>query len=357
MRFAIDFTPHRWSTVDDAFETTQRVVDRAVAAEAAGFDAVWVSEDPDAWDAAAMLAAIGARTTRIGLTTGVVNPFYRHPAQIASMIATLDRLSGGRFRLGIGRGQPEWYGRALGIDVDQPLARLRQTISLLRQWEQPGWSASADGPLVINDWVRSFGPLSAHVPVLIAAAGPRAIALAGELADGVIFNDLTAVPVMAATIAAARAAATAAGRDPSALKFIARPVITVTSDPEPLLQRMKERLAIVNTLPGMDRLIRVPGFDVDAIMAEVRRVMRTDEVLAGGGGFPELRAAADYPAVHRIIPTELVDELAMIGPVARIAEKLQYLAQLGIDEVVLRRADLPVAGEWATFLQQWRRNG
>ncbi|MCC6704409.1 MAG: LLM class flavin-dependent oxidoreductase, partial [Thermomicrobiales bacterium] len=113
MRISIEVTPHRWSPPAPGEETTRRVLDAIVAAEAAGFDRVWASEDPDSWDAIAILSAAATVTTRIGLSTGVINPLYRHPALIAASIATLDRLSGGRAVLGFGRGQTEWYERSL----------------------------------------------------------------------------------------------------------------------------------------------------------------------------------------------------------------------------------------------------
>ncbi|CAN5711926.1 LLM class flavin-dependent oxidoreductase [soil metagenome] len=354
MRFSIDLTPYRWSGAESAIETAHRTVEFAVKAEAAGFDSVWLSEDPDNWDAMAMLGAIAVRTERIGLVTGVVNPFYRHPAQIASSVSTLDRLSGGRFRLGLGRGQTEWYGRALGIDADRPVARLEEALELLRQWWGSGHRASSDGPLAVTDWVRSFGPLSEHVPILLAAAGPKAIELAGRLADGVIFNDLTAVQAIASTIGSTRSSAKQSGRDPDALYYVARPVLVATDDPEPVIQRLKERLALINTLPGMDRLIAVPGFDTQTIMSEVREVMRTESVLANGGGFSELRAAANFDAAREIIPTELVNQLAMVGSVADISKKLHYLGKLGVTEVVLGRTDLPPSKDWLEFLSLWR---
>ncbi|MGH2548067.1 MAG: LLM class flavin-dependent oxidoreductase [Thermomicrobiales bacterium] len=354
MRFSIDLTPYRWSGAASATETAHRTVEFAVKAEAAGFDAVWLSEDPDSWDAMAMLGAIAARTERIGLATGVVNPFYRHPAQIASSVSTLDRLSGGRFRLGLGRGQTEWYGRALGIDVDHPVNRLEETIELLRQWWGNDHRATSSGPLNVHDWVRSFGPLSGQVPILLAAAGPRAIDLAGRMADGVIFNDFTAASVIGSTIVTTRTVAEQSGRAPDTLDYVARPVLAVTENTEPVLDRLKDRLALINTLPGMDRLIAVPGFDVPGIMADVRSVMRTEEVLAIGGGFAELRAAANFDAARQIIPTELVDELAMVGSVAQIAKKLEYLGKLGVSEVVFRRTDLAPSQEWVDFLSKWR---
>ena len=92
------------------------------AADRAGIDSLWLLEDPDGWDAFAVLGAIARQTENLRLGTGVVNPYYRHPAQIAASVTTLDWLSGGRAFLGIGRGQTEWYERAIQLDGDQPEA-------------------------------------------------------------------------------------------------------------------------------------------------------------------------------------------------------------------------------------------
>jgi alkanesulfonate monooxygenase SsuD/methylene tetrahydromethanopterin reductase-like flavin-dependent oxidoreductase (luciferase family) len=180
MRFAIEVTPHRWTEPGTEPETTRRVLDAIVAAEEAGFDAVWASEDPDSWDAIAILGAAAARTERIGLATGVVNPLYRHPALMAASISTLDRLSGGRVTLGLGRGQTEWYERSLGIPADKPVGRIEEAIELLRQWWAPPHKASSDGPIGVSGWERQFGPLQPHLPILLAAAGPRALDIAGR---------------------------------------------------------------------------------------------------------------------------------------------------------------------------------
>src|SRR5262245_57842308 len=104
----------------------QQSVDRTLRtirlADDAGFDSLWLTEDPDGWDAFAVLGAFARETHHIRLGTGVTNPYQRHPNLIAASVSTIDRLSNGRAFLGLGRGQPEWYRTALGMDVRSPLA-------------------------------------------------------------------------------------------------------------------------------------------------------------------------------------------------------------------------------------------
>jgi alkanesulfonate monooxygenase SsuD/methylene tetrahydromethanopterin reductase-like flavin-dependent oxidoreductase (luciferase family) len=354
MRIAIEVTPHRWSPPAPGMETTRRVLDAIVAAEQAGFDAVWASEDPDSWDAIAILSAAAVQTERISLCTGVVNPIYRHPALMAASISTLDRLSGGRAMLGLGRGQTEWYEHSLGIPANNPVGRLEEAIELLRQWWSPPHTASSDGPIGVSDWERQFGPLQPHLPILLAAAGPKAIQVAARLADGVIFNELTSIQVMTRIIADVRAAAVAAGRDPDSLRFVARPGLVVTNDPAPAIARKKRGIALINTLPGMDRLLLTDGFDVEGIIDAARRAMKTEEIVKAGGAFAELRREGDLATACAAIPDDFVSELAMIGPIEHVRSRLDRLREIGISEIVIMRPDLPELATWPEFVSALR---
>jgi len=354
MRISIEVTPHRWSPPAPGEETTRRTLDAIVAAEAAGFDRVWASEDPDSWDAIAILSAAATVTSRIGLATGVVNPLYRHPALIAASIGTLDRLSGGRAVLGLGRGQTEWYQRSLGIAADRPVERIEEAIGLLRQWWASPHRASSDGPIGVDDWERQFGPLQTPSPILLAAAGPRAVALAGRMADGVICNELTSTHAMTRIIADARRAAEEAGRDPGTLQFVARPGLVVTDDPAAAIARKKRGIALINTLPGMDRLLETPEFDVSGILNAARAAMKTDEILAEGGAFAEMRREGDLEAALAAIPDDFVRHLAAIGPIAEVRARLDRLREIGVTEVVAMRTDLPDPAGWPALIAALR---
>src|SRR5690606_16666557 len=164
---------------------------------------------------------------------------------------------------------------------------------LLRQWWRPPGRASSTGHFHVRDWARAIGPVQSHVPIYLAALGPQALRVAAERADGLLVADFASVPYLRRLIPRVRAQVAAAGRDPADFRFYVRTGIVVTDDPEPVLEWRKNQMALVNTLPGMARQTEVPGFDVSAIMARVREVMRTEEVLAGGGAFIDIRRVAD----------------------------------------------------------------
>jgi 5,10-methylenetetrahydromethanopterin reductase len=334
LKFCVEFSQQLLASGDPA--APGRLLDVARDANEAGVDSIWVSEDPEGWDAFAVLTAMALVTNQARLGTGVTNPYHRHPNLIAASVATLDQFSGGRAFLGLGRGQTEWYQRALGIPTGRPLDVLEETIDLLEQWWSDDHRASSSGHFGVKDWERTVAPLH-RPPIYLAAVGPKALALAGRRADGVLFNELASPTYLREAIPQVKAAARDAGRDSEGLSFFARTGIFITDDPEPELLRRKATVTMIHALPGMDRLIATPDFDIPRIMTEVRRVMKTDEVLERGGGFPELRRNGDLEAARRLVPTALMTQLAVVGPLEQVRERLRELAEIGVTHVFVDR--------------------
>jgi 5,10-methylenetetrahydromethanopterin reductase len=353
MHFTLDLSHHVWARDREGRAPRQTLL-VAQAADAAGIDAIWASEDPEGWDAFAVLSAIAAVTEGADLGTSVTSPYPRHPNLLAASVATLDRLSGGRAVLGLGRGQVEWHRDALGSDIGDPLAVLEETVALLRQWWQAphrAWSPD-QAHFRVRGWERVIHPRQDHVPVYLAAAGPRALDLAGAICDGAIFNAQTSSDFLRQAIPRVRAAAMAAGRDPAELAFVLRTTTTVVADSaveRKALDRGKNLLALVSTLPGMDRLVETEGFDVPALLDEVRVTMRTRETLAAGGGFPALRRDGDLAAARAQIPDDLVRHLGVIGSLPVVRQRLRALDELGVTHIGV--APPPDA----TSVESWRR--
>jgi alkanesulfonate monooxygenase SsuD/methylene tetrahydromethanopterin reductase-like flavin-dependent oxidoreductase (luciferase family) len=211
---------------------------------------------------------------------------------------------------------------------------LRETINLLRAWWQPPYRAASPSgsQFRIRDWERSVAPLQPP-PIYLAAAGPKTLALAGELADGVIFNVLTSEDALSTAIPQAREAAITAGRDPDTLAFILRTEVALTADEaseRKALSRAKSLFALLAGFPGMSGLYPVAGYDSWTVIASVRTAMRTDEVLSSGGGFPALRRTGDLPAARAAIPDNFIRSLALVGNLATLTPRLETLRDLGV---------------------------
>jgi F420-dependent oxidoreductase-like protein len=164
-------------------------------AERLGFDSVWTAE---AWgsDALTPLGWLAGQTTRIGLGTAVVQLAARTPTATAMAAITLDHLSQGRFRLGLGVSGPQvvegWYGRPSSM----PLARTREYVEVIRRVlrrEEPldfdgrfyQHPYRGEGAVGLGKPLRAIThPLRADIPIYLGAEGPKNVAMAAEIADG-----------------------------------------------------------------------------------------------------------------------------------------------------------------------------
>lgn len=156
----------------------------ARAAERAGFDQFWISNDLFLRSAPVLLAAVAQATERIELGTGILNPHTIHPAELAMLAATMDELSGGRFNLGLGAGAADFLGW-VGIDDARPAATMREAITTIRSWlagERPPAGRFVREP---DAAYLRFTPRRI-TPIYVGAMGPAMLRLAGELADGAL---------------------------------------------------------------------------------------------------------------------------------------------------------------------------
>lgn len=206
----------------------EELVAHAVLAEKAGFDLVVVSEHFHPWvdDVSASgfafstIGAMAAATERIGFATGVTTPLFRyHPAVVAQAAATLDRLSGGRFILGVGTGENINEG-PLGYvfpNYAERNARMTESLEIMRRLLD-GEKLTFDGEFYVTDRAKLYSPPLGPVPILMAAGGPKSATLAGEMAQGVVTSVKDPAETIANVIEPLRAAASGAGRpDPTVL--------------------------------------------------------------------------------------------------------------------------------------------
>jgi len=200
------------------------LVRHGALAESVGFDGLLVSEHFHPWVddhsaagyAFATIGAMAQATERIRIATGVTTPLFRyHPAVVAQAAATLDRLSGGRFDLGVGTGENINEG-PLGYvfpGYAERAARMREALQIMRRLLD-GEKLTFKGDYYQTDRARLYSPPVGRVRIWLAAGGPKSSALAAELADGIITSVKVPAETIENVIEPAGAAAAAVGREP-----------------------------------------------------------------------------------------------------------------------------------------------
>jgi F420-dependent oxidoreductase-like protein len=292
------------------------VAELALEAERAGFDSVWISET---WgsDAAILAAWIAARTQRIGVGTGVLQMAGRTPATAAMIALTLDHLSGGRFRLGLGVSGPQVAEGWHGTPFDQPLGRTREYVGIVRDVLRRDAPVTSPGPYYPLPLPRGAGrPLKPNVralrsdlPVYLAAMGLRNVALAAEIAEG--WMPYLYAPRRADLFAdALEAGWRRGGRDQAT--FDVAPVVAVAFGEDVGACQDQLRPHLARYVGGMGS--RDANFYKDA----VTRYGFGDAAERIQEAFLDGRRAE----AASLVPDAMVDELCLAGPVERVRERL-----------------------------------
>jgi F420-dependent oxidoreductase-like protein len=292
-------------------------------AERLGYDSAWAAEAYGS-DAATVLAWLAAQTSTIGLGSAIFQIPARSPAMTAMTAATLDQLSGGRFRLGLGLSGPQvaegWHGQR----YDRPLARTRDYLSVVRlalERRRVAYQGETlelplpDGPG--KALKLTITPVQARLPIYLGAMGPRNLALAGELADG--WLGFMYAPEHAASfrVQLERGAA-AAGRALDGFDAAPTVQVHVGDDVEAARDVMRPFLALyVGGMGSRERNFyndqaRRYGFEREAAQVQ-------EHYLAGR----KQEAAAALPA-------ELIDLVTLCGPAGRVRERLAAFRDSGV---------------------------
>jgi F420-dependent oxidoreductase-like protein len=161
----------------------REIIECVKTADACGYDSFWM---PEAWerDAFALLTELALQTSRIHLATGIVNIFSRTPALLAMSAATLDEISGGRFRLGLGTSGALVVEDFHGSSFEKPLTRLKETIQIIRLL-LGGQAADFDGECFqLKRFKLGFKAPRPDLPIYVAGLTPKSLRQIGELADG-----------------------------------------------------------------------------------------------------------------------------------------------------------------------------
>ncbi|HVA61624.1 MAG TPA: LLM class F420-dependent oxidoreductase [Mycobacteriales bacterium] len=295
----------------------------ARAAERLGYAVAWAAEAYGS-DTATILAWVAAHTERIDIGSAVFQIPARTPAMTAMTAATLDTLSGGRFRLGLGVSGPQVSEGWHGVRFDSPLGRTREYVDIIRlalSRERVAYQGRhytlplPDGPG--KALKLTVHPVRDNIPIYLAAIGPRNLELAGEIADGwlaVFFSPEYA----AEQLALVRAGQDRAGRSGQAFDVVPTVPVVVGADVAECAEPVRGYAALyVGGMGSRDRnfynaLARRMGFDEAATVIQDRYLER------------------DYAGAGAAVPVEFIDRTSLLGPPPRIADRLGEYAKSGV---------------------------
>jgi F420-dependent oxidoreductase-like protein len=291
-------------------------------AERLGFDSMWTAEAYGS-DVLTPLAWWGAKTERIRLGTAIVQMSARTPTATAMAAMTMDHLSGGRFILGLGVSGPQvvegWYGQP----YPRPLERTREYVDILRAviaregpvvYDGKHYQLPLAGGTGLGKPLRSIlHPYRTEIPIYLGAEGPRNVALAAEIADGWLAMFFSpAMNDFYATALAEGFARPGARHTGASFDVVGGPLrVIVDDDVERAADQLRPTLALY--IGGMGARGVNYHHEVFARMGyEAHAATIQGHYLAG-----------DKKAAIAAVPTRMVEDVALIGPWAKIADEIQ----------------------------------
>jgi F420-dependent oxidoreductase-like protein len=294
--------------------------------ERAGLDIIFVPE-AYSFDAVSQLGYIAAKTERLQIASGILQLYSRTPTLTAMTAAGLDYVSGGRFTLGLGASGPQVIEGWHGVPYDAPVGRAREIIEICRMvWRREKvvyhgryYQLPIEGGTGLGKPLKLINhPVRERIPIVLAAIGPKNVALAAELAEG--WEPIFYLPERAADVWGDAVAEGQAKRDPSLgpLDVIASATLAIGEDVAGLRERSRPELALY--IGGMgarghnfyNDLARRFGYEAEAkAIQDAYLDGRKDEAAA-------------------LVPADLVERTSLIGPESYVRERLAAYRDAGV---------------------------
>jgi probable F420-dependent oxidoreductase len=306
-------------------------LDEARSAEALGLGAVWIGERFDTKDLPSLAGAISQVTRHVQIGAAVTVPGVRHPMVLASMGQTLQALTGERFELGLGR-SAAWRWRQYGVPAPT-LASLSGTADILRRlWA--GETVTYSGPAGEFPELRlPQRPDVAPPRLLLAAVGPKTLALAGRAFDGVILHPFLTPDAVARSLDLVRRAAAEAGRDPTRLRCCATVVVAPDRTDQDAALAVGARAAGYFQLRGLgDALVAANRWDVEDL-AQYRAIPKLAAL--GARSADKALTRDELVELSRALPPDWLPSASAVGDAATCAARLREYRAAGADHLVL----------------------
>jgi F420-dependent oxidoreductase-like protein len=300
----------------------------AQEADRLGYDSVWVAEAYGS-DSPSVLAWVGALTERVALGSAVMQIPGRTPAMTAMTAATIDALSGGRFRLGLGVSGPQVSEGWHGVRFSKPLGRTREYVDIVRmalerktvQYHGQFWTLPLpDGPgKALKLTIR---PVQEPIPIYLAAVGPKNLELTGEIGDGwlaIFFSPESSADLVDGLATGRRTAGKGSEADRlEGFDIVATVPVVVHGEVAVAADALRAYCALY--IGGM-------GSREKNFYNQLACRMGFEDAAAR---IQDLYLAGEHRAAAAAVPIEFIDETALIGSPARIAERAARYAVAGV---------------------------
>jgi len=292
----------------------RQVIDLARKADALGFTHVWTFDSHILWEEPYVIfSQILAETKNVIVGPMVTNPATRDWTVTASLFATLNEMYGNRTVCGIGRGDS-----AVRVTNGKPttLATLRESIDVIRELSN-GREVDYNGSKIKFEWA-----LKSKCEVWVAAYGPKALQLTGEVGDGFILQ-LADIDIAAWTIEAVRKAACDSGRDPNSVKICVAAPAYVGDD----MSHMREQCRWFGGMVGNHVA------DIVARYGESSAVPKAlTDYIKGREGYDYKQHGQAGNTHTTFVPDSIVDRFCILGNVDEHLKRLKELKGLGVDQ-------------------------
>jgi len=325
-------------------DTPADAITEALAGEALGLGAAFISERFNVKDAGVLSGAVGAVTEHLGIATAATNHNTRHLLATATMSTTMHRLTGGRFALGLGRGFDFMFD-VIGLPRITN-AQIEDAVGIYRRLWHGDVVMGHDGPAGAYSVLHQDAKFSEDIPVILCALAEQTLERAGGYVDGVVLHTYFTDDTLARCVAAVRRGAERAGRDPASVRVWS--VLATVGDHIPHEQQLRKTVGRLATyLQGYgDLLVRVNGWD-----PAVLERFRADDVVASiPGAIDAIGTPAQWEHIAGIFPAEWLAAAAVGSPAQCVARVCDQFAA-GADSVILHGA---TPAELAPIVAEYR---
>ena len=283
-------------------------------AESLGYEGVWLPEESGK-EAFAVLAILAQATKRIRLATGILSFYTRTPTLLAMGASTMDRLSGGRFALGLGIGGVGFMQRGHGVPTERPLARARETVEIVRGLLTSKKFTYQGQWFNVRDFHLREGPVERKIPIYLSALNPKMVGLSARIADGFIANWPTEESV-AEWQSIVKREAEAAGRDPRSIEILTLVMTCVDPYDEAAMNVLRRAMAFYFASEHYHHIADISGF---------------------GGEAKAIKAAwdrGDVKAASRMVTDAMCEKFGLTGTPETCRTRLRWMLDAGVYPII-----------------------